>query len=243
MNLNNFIEEILDPDQYIYGFADLTGLLNDKYSNFPYAISIGKKLNDSIIDALEFNGPTREYYEHYRTINTDLELILEKLAEKFRSINTLKVKPTFHDSELDEKYFKTLICDFSNKMAATRAGLGWIGKTDLFISNKYGPRVRLATLLTDYKLQIKNKPYNESKCGKCNICVDKCPANAANGTLWNINTERALFFDAFKCRDKCRELANRNINKNISICGICISVCPMGKKGYKYNQPTTNNKA
>lgn len=78
----------------------------------------------------------------------------------------------------------------------------------------------------DIKLPFSNKPYAESKCGSCNICVNKCPAKAANGLLWNINTERDEFYDAFKCREKCRELAMKNFNINESVCGICISVCP-----------------
>jgi epoxyqueuosine reductase QueG len=139
------------------------------------------------------------------------------------------IKPTFEDSELDDTYFKTLITDFSHKMAATRAGLGWIGKPDLFVSEKFGPRVRLATLLTDAELPVSSLTYDESRCGACDACVRECPAKAASGASWNIKTERNTFFDAFKCRDKCRELSKKNLDKNISICGICISVCPIGK--------------
>jgi epoxyqueuosine reductase QueG len=48
----------------------------------------------------------------------------------------------------------------SHKMVATRAGLGWIGKTDLFVSNKYGPRVRLASIRIDAPVSSINKPIN-----------------------------------------------------------------------------------
>jgi len=38
--------------------------------------------------------------------------------------------------------------------AATRAGLGWIGKTGLFVSPEGGPKVRLATVFTDLDLDV-----------------------------------------------------------------------------------------
>jgi epoxyqueuosine reductase QueG len=118
-------------------------------------------------------------------------------------------------------------------MAATQAGLGWIGKTDLFISYKFGPRVRLTTIVMDQKLPFANNPVRSSECGSCNLCVNKCPAQAATGKLWNTDVKREDFFDPFKCMKKCRELTLKNFNKEVSICGICISVCPIGKKRRK----------
>jgi epoxyqueuosine reductase QueG len=38
-------------------------------------------------------------------------------------------------------------------MAATRAGIGWIGKKDLLVSEKFGPRNRLASVLTNYPFE------------------------------------------------------------------------------------------
>jgi epoxyqueuosine reductase QueG len=145
------------------------------------------------------------------------------------NISTISIEPTFSDDELDDEYYKTLRADVSHKMVATRAGLGWIGKTDLFISKKFGPRLRLATILTDYPLDCVNVPIDESRCGKCTLCVDKCPAQAANGIPWNIHVAREEFYNPFKCREKCLELSWQNMKQHISICGICVSVCPLGK--------------
>jgi len=97
--------------------------------------------------------------------------------------------------------------DFSHKMAATRAGLGWIGKTALFISEKYGPRARLATVLTDFPVSVCANPIEESKCTDCDLCVRICPAQAANGPAWNINIDRNDFFDPFACLKSARIIA------------------------------------
>jgi epoxyqueuosine reductase len=232
MNEINFDEIIIDslPDKskYLYGFADLSGLLSEKY--YPYAISLCRKLDDKIIDGIT-SGPNLEYYNHYLDINNELNNTLESISAKLTNlkINHKLIKPTAHDSELDKDYFKTLNFGFSHKMAATQAGLGWIGKTDLFISKKFGPRIRLATIVIDHLLSLVNSSVKTSNCGNCNICVTKCPAKAATGQLWNSSVKREIFFDPFKCMKKCRELSMKNFNKEISICGICVSVCPVGK--------------
>ena len=56
-------------------------------------------------------------------------------------------------------------------------------------------------------------------------------AQAANGKLWNIKIDRDEFYDAFKCRDKAKEISLAATGQNDDeICGICIAVCPAGRK-------------
>jgi epoxyqueuosine reductase QueG len=115
-------------------------------------------------------------------------------------------------------------------MVATRAGLGWIGKTDLFISMEFGPRLRLVSILLKSPVESKISPVNTSRCGKCSICVETCPANAANGKLWDITVDREEFFDAFKCRKQCAEFGRSRLGIDARICGICVAACPVGQK-------------
>jgi epoxyqueuosine reductase len=232
--MQNKIKELLltqlPSHNYEYGYADLTNLLSPEYHGFNYGVSIIRKLDNKIIDKIT-EGPTTEYYCHYCEINKELNEKVEIISNLFRQngIQAIGIESTIEDDELGSEYFKTLRLGFSHKMVGTRAGLGWIGKTDLFISNKYGPRVRLASILIDTLILSKNKPINDSLCGSCNICVKACPGKAANGKLWNINIDRDNFYDPFKCRENCLRLSNEKIEKNISLCGICVSVCPKGK--------------
>ncbi len=215
---------------FIYGFADLHGLTGRRYDGFNYGISIGKRLDDAIVDKLEY-GPTVEYYNHYNQTNADLAEITGKIRSDLLRIRieSIPIPPTISPGDKDyDRYMETLTYDLSHKMVATRAGLGWIGKTDLFISKRFGPRLRLASILLKQKPEIIAHPVVKSKCGKCEICVTKCPAKAANGRLWDINTFRDEFFDAFKCREKCGELASERLNVDVHICGKCVCVCPLG---------------
>lgn len=231
--ISQIIENILVPSSdYIYGFAKLDGLLDDEYRNYPAGISIGKRLDNEILDPVE-NGPTLEYYNHYRETNKDLTELSIAISNELKKldIKCIPVVPTFPmGSEEFKPYLKTLRYKISHKMIATRAGLGWIGKTDLFISREFGPRLRLVSILIDRTLNANRKTIDRSLCGNCDICVVRCPAHAANGMLWDINTDRDLFFDANKCRGKCGELGKLLLKKDLRICGICVSVCPLGKR-------------
>ena len=234
--MTHIIEEIvknhlLPEENYIYGFADLTGLLNNKYIGFNYGISIGRILNSIIVDKV-IDGPTLEYYSHYRQINKDLSVLTKRVSDDLNKINveTLNIDPTVSTSELDSIYFKTLSTDLSHKMVATRAGLGWIGKTDLFISKEFGPRLRLVSILLKTPLKSKLKVVDTSRCGTCSICVEICPAKAANGKLWDITVDREEFFDPWKCRNQCAEFGRVKLGMDARICGICVAACPIGQK-------------
>lgn len=226
---------LVPANDFIFGFANLQGLIDKRFNGFHFGISIGKRLDDKIVDKL-LDGPTIEYLNHYKQINSELTALTKKIQLELSKtgIETIIIEPTISLGSKDyEKYLKTLIYDISHKMVATRAGLGWIGKTDLFISKAFGPRLRLVSILIRENPGIDSVPIEKSKCGKCNVCVENCPANAANGKLWNINVYRDEFFNAHKCREKCGELAMQKLHVDERICGLCVSICPIGKKNKK----------
>jgi len=230
MQIEETVKDVINgnPDLF-FGFADLSGKLSDDFTDYNYAIVIGRKLDNQIIDGIS-DGPNLVYWNHYTEVNDQLYQIQRKISKLFEAngISYRIIKPTLSNENIDTYYNDTLRVEFSHKMAATQAGLGWIGKTALFVSKKFGPRVRLTTILTSSPLTNSGTPYIKSKCGKCDICVVKCPANAATGQLWNSGLDRDEFFDAFKCRAMCRELGHKMIDKDKRLCGICVAVCPIG---------------
>jgi epoxyqueuosine reductase len=113
---------------------------------------------------------------------------------------------------------------FPHETAATQAGLGWIGKTALFVSPTLGPRLRLATVFTDAELAV-GEPVSESRCGACRRCVDACPAGAGHDVLWSAGVSRDELLDFYACE---RQNAS-NIGAVGDICGICIAACPYGR--------------
>ncbi|MBN1531309.1 MAG: epoxyqueuosine reductase [Spirochaetes bacterium] len=229
--MNNPIEAAIEAatagERCIHGFSDLRGLLPPPYDRYGYGITLAMRLDDDVIDGIR-EGPTAEYHDHYREVNRRLESAANRIADFMAGLAPSEaVTPTFSDGRLTANY-QTLRAPLSHKMAATRSGLGWIGKCDLFVSERFGPRIRLATVLTEYPLEP-GEPVTESRCGACTACVRACPAGAPSGRQWRAGLDRDEFFDPFKCREKCLELTERRIGQRISICGICVSVCPQGR--------------
>lgn len=72
-----------------------------------------------------------------------------------------------------------LLAEFSFKYAATRAGVGWIGRNDVVITERYDPRVRLSAVLINAPL-THGEPLTESRCPEnCHRCVEICPLQNA----------------------------------------------------------------
>jgi len=73
-------KHLVPASDFIYGYADLTGLVEEEFGDFSYGISIGKKLDVRIVDSI-IDGPTMEYYAHYRTMNSDLTALSVAISE------------------------------------------------------------------------------------------------------------------------------------------------------------------
>ena len=169
-------------------------------------------------------GPNEAYYAGYRRLNASLERAARVLACYLLDAGFAAecVEPTVPEERSEE------IADwgdagvFPHKPAATRAGLGWIGKTALFVSPVYGPRLRLATVFTDLILEY-GDPVTSGRCGSCRRCVDACPAGAGRDVTWSAGMPRDDLYDERACEretDKYEHLGG--------ICGVCVAVCPQG---------------
>ncbi len=65
----------------------------------------------------------------------------------------------------------------SYKRIAQLAGIGSYGKNALIIHPKYGPWLRFGAVLTDAPLLL-DRPFEGDLCGKCERCLQACPADA-----------------------------------------------------------------
>lgn len=201
-----------------------TGYIKDKLSNnlsdMPYAISMGMRYPKMIIEQIK-TGPTATYFHQYRTMNANLDrcgIIAQSILLK-NGFDAMYIPASQSDPNNE---FRGI---FSHKTAAVKSGLGFIGKNNLFISNDFGPSVRLMTILTN--MELPKQEQIKHNCEDCNECFKACPAGAIYGVSPSDDFNRDDIFSPEKCSHYMKTKF-KHIGRG-SVCGICIGVCPFSK--------------
>ncbi len=208
----------------LFGVADLSYARDFLISHcpilvngYPRGVSIGMQLSDVITDMQDPNEPRRQslYWHHvYDVVTPSLDFLAYAIA-RWLTDRGFKALPVPASTPYD---FEKLRSIFPHKLAAHLAGLGWIGKSCLFLNDHFGPRVRLSSVLTDAPLKT-GSPVDQP-CGKCRACVDACPVKAFTGAEFRPEDGREVRFDVFKCSEYRKDHP----------CGACVAVCPQGKR-------------
>jgi epoxyqueuosine reductase QueG len=235
MSLSSEIKEIiLSKGAKQVGFADLSdmGINNFNGNDLGFKVKSGIcfliNLDANIVKDIE-DGPTKEYLDSYMEINEKLDDIALYIEDYLKSKGYKAYALTRDRTNYDYVYDNECRNTIPYKTIATRAGLGWIGKCALFLTNEYGSAVRLCAVITDAPLEY-GKPVTASLCGKCTDCRDICPGGAVSGITWSPNLEREDFYDYKKCLEGLMKESKKNLGYEFRICGRCIGVCPKTKK-------------
>ncbi len=208
----------MDNGASLFGVADITPLRKDFYlpsrGLFPLAISLAFRLSDPIIEELE-DRPTLLYYHHYKQANYFLDRLALILSSHIQNEGWRTI-PIPASQTID---WERQLGHLSHKKVAQRAGLGWIGRSNLLVTPQYGARVRLVTILTDMPLPPDSP--SAGSCGSCRDCLSTCPVGAIK--------ENQEDFDHIKCFEKLRQFRKFGYVGQY-ICGLCVKACK-GPKG------------
>ncbi|MBN1294183.1 MAG: epoxyqueuosine reductase [Candidatus Latescibacteria bacterium] len=215
---------LMDNGASLVGFSDISDLSDDIRHSMNYAVSIAVALDPAIVGNISA-GPTLDYFGEYKRVNSLLSGLCRKAGDVIRKngYNAVTIDPTTENFNLI-----TLTTPLPHKTSAIRAGFGWIGKSALLVTEKYGAAIRLATVLCNAEFDVENTA-TESKCVECRECVIHCPAKAIAGHNWEPGHERSRVYNAHECRETALTLSG-NIGIHATICGICINVCPWTQK-------------
>lgn len=198
-----------------YGYTDISysSFYEEYKSALVLAVPYEKQLSLEHYTEEDFDNSILNAKKKLELILKDIELVLQKECIKYY------IPPVAQQNEED------LLAVFSFKYAAINAGLGWIGKNDVLITEEYGPRVRLSAVLIDHPFESGTR-ITESRCGSCTRCVDICPHKALKGMNWDINRHRNELIDYHLCNKKRSAYIEFHGQKNA--CGLCMVVCPYG---------------
>jgi epoxyqueuosine reductase len=198
--------------------------------NLPRAVGFAVALAPEIVAGIK-DGPTTEYYTEYKRVNTILGELSLSTVDLIKSRGFAAIGSATTNEGIDRATNSTAL---PHKTVGTLAGLGWIGKCALLVSEQFGSAIRLNRVLTDAPLPTVT-PISQSRCGDCRTCVDACPGLAAVGENWTRDKHRDEIFDASACRRAARQIAQQRTGISDTFCGICVAVCPWTQAYIKRN--------
>lgn len=186
----------------------------------PVGVAVAVPVPADIVKSL-INAPTKEYYDTYCFLNEKLDRIIDIGKDFLTEKGYHVIAQTRNAIKLDRTQW---ITPLPHKTIATRAGIGWIGKNCLLVTQEYGAAIRISSLITDAPLEC-NQPIDASKCGECCLCVKACPAQALTGIKWEKQMKRAQIIDVHKCYETQKKIMFVNTGIDYDLCGKCFAVC------------------
>jgi len=185
-------------------------------------------------------------YENVRGVGDRIVKQLERFGYEAVSV------PAFIPIDMAEGKFG-MVGAADHRAAAVAAGIGSYGKSGLFLTREFGPRVRLGSVLTSWEGDFPPPPSISLCLEDCTACLDECPPRALLGngridkskcgrTIFQYGLRRVIRFigemmegDPKKRRDLLKGFTLREIWQNFMAgnyyyCFQCQSVCPIGTR-------------
>lgn len=115
---------------------------------------------------------------------------------------------------------------------AQRAGLGWVGKNSCLINPKIGSFFFLGEILVDVLLPP-DDPFTADFCGKCNRCIQACPAQCILPDR-TIDARRCISYLTIESKTAIPESLRPVIGDWVFGCDLCQQVCPWNHHADKH---------
>lgn len=201
--LNELIPKLHTRGATFVKVVDISMLSSEENHEYNVGILIGIVLSPSYILGLSSSKNSRVDHSEFSEKERDTDNLADWTADYILS----KGYKAFAQSErnlLLHGFYDdaTKSTPLPHKKIAIMAGLGWIGKNNLLVTQEYGCAFSMCSVLTNAQLPTEDKPIIRSKCGECSVCKDICAMGAIHGSTWDIGTNRDLIVDVYNC-DGC----------------------------------------
>lgn len=107
---------------------------------------------------------------------------------------------------------------------AESAGIGYVGKNTMVITQEYGSWVFLAVMLLTLELPP-DKNQLKLSCGRCVRCIDACPTQAIREDM-TVDARRCISYLAIEHRGPIPHELRKPMGNWVFGCDICQHVCP-----------------
>ncbi len=111
---------------------------------------------------------------------------------------------------------------------ATSSGVGFIGKNNTLITEKYGSYVFLGEIITDLIIEP-DKPIKQ-KCGECEICLKACPTNSIAKGQEGINNNANICLSYITQKKDIEDSWFDKLNGRLFGCDTCQRACPYNQE-------------
>ena len=107
------------------------------------------------------------------------------------------------------------------------SGVGFIGKNNTLITEKYGSYVFLGEIITDLIIEP-DKPLKQ-KCGNCEMCLEACPTNSIVKGKVGINNNANICLSYITQKKDIEDSWFEKLNGRLFGCDTCQRACPYNK--------------
>lgn len=202
------------------------GFTKVNLSEFPsldYGVALVLKLPRQAIQLLLDD----DFMRYWKIFHNQID-ILTDIALKAESL----IKDNGYDAfaltmQRNECDMEKLLSKLPYKTLTTTSGLGWIGRSALFVCEEYGSAVALSGILTDMPLDV-GQPITDSYCDDCDECQKACPVDAINPKKWNSRLNRSDIIDI----EACSEYVIDQFKSGLG-CSKCLSNCRLTQEYFK----------
>jgi len=162
---------------------------------------INVRLSNGTADKHAWNTYAREYHK----LNSLLNAVSTDISAYFEGVLIPATVEGIAVKNVEDYYEMTV----SHRVIAENAGLGWRGKNELVINEKFGCALRFASVITSLPLIHARKV--KVSCRNCEACVEVCSFLRNKDELENY-------------RENCRRYIAQ-LGLKGEVCGKCIKAC------------------
>lgn len=185
------------------------------------------------------DNPEVASYAHYVDYHEAILPMAEALVERIQTyllINNSAKEYGIRDPEDSKADSQSLttglryrICIDSapilERSLAVQAGLGWIGKSSMFINPKYGSGLFLCEILLNLPLEP-DLPYTVDRCGRCRRCIDACPNHCIDPQTRTIRADHCASYLTIEHKGEFTPEQIELVGTHLFGCDECLRACP-----------------